>query len=307
MRKSSFSPYNVKVIVSGDVVEIYDYENEQYKKCLEDVEVTEELETESDVKTATKLQSTPDVNYKRKDRTIARTKRNLKRLIESNVRQYEQQDKFISLDFAQYLNRDEVINCFRQFNKRLKYNYPKYDYQYIAIIERGGNGTQRLHLHCLFFGLPFINIYTFQKIWKYGNVDMESIKDGNVANYVLKYVEKTLEDGSYIPRGAKFYLSSKGLKKPEEMFMSYEQLEEFMKENHDKVMVYNNEYDSDYVGKFKYYKLYSSSQADERMTREKFELYQEFGDFIEDERQQKKELHDRLMLEYNIAPEDIIL
>lgn len=295
--------------MSGDVVEIYRYENEQYKKIQDDDVVdTQEDEEQSDTAEETHTQQAqPDASYKRKDRTIARTKRNLKRLIEANVNQYDEKDKFISLDFAEFFSRDEVLHKFEMFNQRLKRTYSKYNYQYIAIIERGGNGTQRLHLHCLFFGLPFINVYTFQRLWKYGTVDMEAIKDGNVANYVLKYVEKTLENGSYIPRGAKFYLSSKGLKKPQEIYMTHDELEEFMSQNSDKAIVYANEYDSEYVGKFEYYKLYSIEQTEKRLTKEKYELYQKYGDLIDDEQQRKQEMYDKLLLEYNMPPEEIIL
>lgn len=309
MKKSKFELYNIKVIVSGDVVEIYRYEDERYKKLPSDeIDDTQEADAESDSKTKTQSQAVKsNADYKRKLENIARTKRSLKRLIEANVNQYSEKDKFVTLDFAEYLSRDEVVYRFKQFNKRLRRKYPNYDYQYIAIIERGGNGTQRLHLHCLFFGLPFINIYTFQKLWKYGNVDMEVVKDGNVANYALKYVEKTLEDGSYIPKGANFYLASRGLKKPVESYMTYEQFEEYMAENPDKVIVYANEYDSEFVGRFEYYKMYSAEQAEKRMTKEKYELYQEYGDFISEEERQKQEIYETLLNEYNMSPEEISL
>ncbi|MCR0201003.1 hypothetical protein MKC79_09800 [[Clostridium] innocuum] len=309
MKKSKFELYNIKVIVSGDVVEIYRYEDERYKKLSSDeIEDTQEAVVESDSKTKTQSQAVKsNGDYKRRAEHIARTKRNLKRLIESNTNQYSEKDKFITLDFSKYLSRDDVVYRFKQFNKRLRRKYPNYDYQYIAIIERGGNGTQRLHLHCLFFGLPFINIYTFQKLWKYGNVDMEAVKDGNVANYVLKYIEKTLEDGSYIPKGANFYLASRGLKKPVESYMTYEQFSEFITENPDKVIVYANEYDSEFVGRFEYYKMYSAEQAEKRMTKEKYELYQEYGDFINEEARQKQEIYETLLNEYNMSPEEISL
>lgn len=49
------------------------------------------------------------------------------------------------------------------------------------------------------------------------------------------------------------------------------------------VVVYANEYDSEFVGRYEYYKMYSAEQAEKRMTKQKYELYQEYGDFIDEE------------------------
>ena len=57
MKKSKFELYNIKVIVSGDVVEIYRYEDERYKKLPSDeIEDTQEADAESDSKTKTQSQ-----------------------------------------------------------------------------------------------------------------------------------------------------------------------------------------------------------------------------------------------------------
>ena len=116
MKKSKFELYNIKVIVSGDVVEIYRYEDERYKKLPSDeIEDTQEADAESDSKTKTQSQAVKsNAEYKRKLENIARTKRNLKRLIEANINQYSEKDKFITLDFAEYLSRDKVIIYFDQ-------------------------------------------------------------------------------------------------------------------------------------------------------------------------------------------------
>ena len=100
MKKSKFELYNIKVIVSGDVVEIYRYEDERYKKLPSDeIEDTQEADAESDSKTKTQSQAVKsNAEYKRKLENIARTKRNLKRLIEANINQYSEKDKFITLD-----------------------------------------------------------------------------------------------------------------------------------------------------------------------------------------------------------------
>lgn len=102
--------------------------------------------------------------------------------------------------------------CFKNFNKRLRYAYKDFDYQYIAIIEKGTRNTKRLHLHCLFF--------EFFNIWAYGTVDMKAINNYNdVASYILKCVSRTLEDCHYIGKGKKFYITSMKLKQPKELLL----------------------------------------------------------------------------------------
>jgi len=76
--------------------------------------------------------------------------------------------------------------------------------------------------------MPYIPKRELQDIWGNGIVDIEKVKTyDETINYLLKYVEKTLEE-EYITKGAKFYLSSKGLKRPEIIFISDEQLEDIL-------------------------------------------------------------------------------
>lgn len=262
--------YTHKIVKSGDVIEIYRYHKEQIKKITE-------TENEEIKKSETRLKQKKEDQmflkkenefYQRKQRTIFRTKTKLKRLINANLSDnHKLKDKFISLDFADYVNREEVISRFKLFNKRLRYQYSDYDYQYIAIIERGGNGTQRLHLHCLFFGLPFIPVTDFQKIWKYGNVDMQAIDEYNeLASYVLKYLEKTLEDGSYIEKGQKFYLASMGLKRPEENFFEKEAAEQFIEEHSkNKEVIFETIFQDEFKGVVQYTKLRKPHKKDDEL------------------------------------------
>ena len=43
------------------------------------------------------------------------------------------------------------------------------------------------------------------------------------------------------------------------------------------------------------------------MTKQKYELYQEYGDFIDEEERQKQEVYNALLIDYNISPEEISL
>lgn len=245
--------YNHKIIVSGDEIEIYTYRYKQSKKEQETV-ISFDDEDEEKKEKKEKVEIC-DSDYKRKKENIRKMKIKLRRLINANAFQYKEKDKFITLTFAgEEPTREEVVEKFRQFKYRLKRRYP--DVEYIAVIERGTQGTKRLHLHCIFFNLPYVKQKEFTQIWKYGRVDIQAIDSFyDLANYIVKYVEKTLEDGSYIPKGKRFYFPSQGLKKPSEYCMMNEAAEEFITQIcEDKEVVCEFDYTNEFTGDCHYTK-----------------------------------------------------
>lgn len=274
-------PYTYKVVLNGKVIEIYEYTAEK-QKILKNESVEKPVE-EKQESIAKKKQVEETKEYHRKLRTVYRTKQSLKRLINSNIGQYAEKDKFITLTFEKYLERDEVIKCFKLFNKRLRYKYPNIDYQYIAVIERGTQGTKRLHLHTLFFGLPYIPSSEFADIWIYGVIDIKAIDEYNeIANYVLKYIEKTLTDDNYIPKGKRFYITSKGLKKPSVVYLDDVGLQQLLAQHDDKQCIYDMEFISKQnLEKIKYYKLRPPHKKDmnwdpKEISPEEYEQYEEY-------------------------------
>ena len=246
MSKSKYKPYIIKCVKSGKILEKYVYESPQFKKIGND---------KGNLKIGKKQNKKKCTNekYKREDRSVYKTKQMLKRLINTNIGRYSETDKFITLTFKDFKSREQVLTDFRNFNRRLSDRYK--DYKYIAVIERGTKSTKRLHLHCLFFGLPYVPREEFQAIWSYGGVDMRAIeKYDDVANYIMKYVKKTLEDGTFIPKGKKFYTHSKGMYEPEVYYLTAEEYMDFMKDKnvHEK---YRTSYSDEYRGDVEYIKL----------------------------------------------------
>lgn len=250
--------YNYKIVVSGDEVEIYKYAVKQYKNLKEESKDEKtEMEESKKEKKSDEIELT-DETYKRNPQDVRKMKVKLRRLINANAFQYPEKDKFITLTFkGKEPTRQQVTDCFHKFKIRLKRKFPNVDYKYIAVIERGTQGTERLHMHVIFFNLPFIKRNEFQEIWKYGRVDMRAIDTFyDLANYVVKYVEKTLEDGSYIPKGKRFYFPSRGLKKPNELFLSDGDIDDFMEKHcKEKSLVYETDFTSDYCGDCHYMKF----------------------------------------------------
>lgn len=257
--KKEYKKYSYKIVKSGDVLEIYRYEEEQYKaippseldKKINELE--DKQEQEKDVSNVPKAEQ---VQYHRTHANIYRAKRQIKRLINANIHQYKERDKFITLTFRDKPTRDEVLHRFKKFIQRLKYKYP--DMKYLGVIERGERGQRKLHLHVLFFGLTYIPVKQFQDIWSYGYVKVNAVNQYfDLANYIIKYITKLLQDSTTIAKKEKFYLCSKGLLKPDEKFYNEEQFQIYIDamENDDNFnCVFEHTFESEYVGNFDYIK-----------------------------------------------------
>lgn len=252
MSKSKYKLYIVKCVKSGKILEKYVYESPQFKKTGKNESCIKSVKKQNKQKCA-------DEKYKRENRSVNKTRQMLKRLINANIGKYPETDKFITLTFKDFKSREQLLEDFRNFNRRLSDRYK--DYKYIAVIERGTKNTKRLHLHCLFFGLPYVPREEFQAIWSYGGVDMRAIeKYDDVANYIMKYVKKTLEDGSFIPKGKKFYTHSKGMYEPEVYYFTAEEYSHFIKSGNYKE-VYRTSYNDEYRGDVEYIKSVLEEEA----------------------------------------------
>lgn len=227
--KKNEKKYYYKVISSGDVLEIYSYQYAQYKELplddlLDEVLVNEELEKEKKKQDEISLQEQSNTEKEKEDEkkytrsriAIQRTKRRLKRLISANVGQHRYTDKFVTLTFkGDPPTREKVCYKFKKFKERMYRRYGKFEY--LAVIEIGAENG-RLHIHMITFGLNYIKRDELEKIWGNGFIDIKKIHEINdVENYILKYIEKTLE-GDYIGKGQRFYFPSQGLKKPIESY-----------------------------------------------------------------------------------------
>lgn len=253
--------YYYKIVECGDFTEVYAYEDENTKverPKISDLENEEQIQRKQEI--ADMINNSFDeseTEYKRLPQNIQRIKRDVKRLVFANVNQYDCTDKFITLTFAENekyeLTRERVLGCFKRFKERFKKIYGN-NFEYIAIIERGTKGTQRLHIHLVAFNLPYINKKKLAEIWQYGFLTINQTQDTDGAvDYILKYLEKTLED-NYIEKGKRFYFTSRGLKKPKNIYLDDFDFQLYM-ETHDVGMqLYNVEFSSEFVGNCYYTK-----------------------------------------------------
>lgn len=193
--------YNKKVVVSGNVVEVYEYENSVlygYK------------DTKKSLKGRNSVANAED-KEKNREKVLSRARKDLRRTINANIQEYS---KFLTLTFADNVqDLDYANNEFKKFIKRLNYHYG-IKVKYSAVIEFQKRGA--IHYHVILYNLTQkVDVGSLQDIWNQGFIKINSIKDvDNVGAYVCKYMTKTDDDRLL---GRKMYFNSRGLNKPQEI------------------------------------------------------------------------------------------
>lgn len=191
---------------------------------------------------------------------MRRSKIRLRRLINSNLGQYQELDKFLTLTCPNLKDRDEAVRLFKNFVKRLRYNFGK-EFAYIAVMEiQDGSrlldkskATNDIHFHTLLFNLPYVPKKILQKIWGKGIIDIRKIRDyKDPAGYLVNYL---VDDDILNLHRKKTYLSSPNLIKPIE-FLSTDFKD--VLELYDKLkreIVFTDTFEAEYVGKVTYVKF----------------------------------------------------
>lgn len=200
-----------KVIISGDVVEMYEYELGYLKGFKKEAPGGRTTGEKSE-------------NYlENRKATIQRAKRDIRRLINANIGQWGTNTaKFMSLTYSDNVtDRVQANKNFTKFIQRL--NYHIYGekctkLRYLAVVEYQERGA--IHYHMITFNMPYIPLKTIQnEIWKHGICWINKIDEvDNVGAYVSEYMGKD-EQGKDDERseGKKLYFSSRNLNKPIEI------------------------------------------------------------------------------------------
>ena len=250
--------YNVKIITSGDTVEIYKINNYVIKESKES-EGSKIINKILEHKSKDSIKVYQEVNLEEKlnnrIKNLNKTRNNIIRCIKSNP----DLKTFITLTFEKegnYIDSKSKLNIL--FTKlRKKFSKLKY----IWILEYGENNN-RLHYHIL-TNLPIgIKLSTskekkteehkqyerefMRKYWPYGFVDIRHLEkedNTNIALYVSMYIVKSLKDLEL--EGYRVYgYSHKTLNKPVEVkYYSKETVEDLIKNYCNYKIKYQNNYD----------------------------------------------------------------
>ena len=229
--KSKPIGYNVKVVVSGHVLEVYEYSdtiwrNLQSKKAVSPLKISPEDMDE--VILAEKL------DYRGKSNIRARN--TLRRLALAN---FSNRSKFLTLTFRDDVKDVETANKeFKRFIRKMRKLLG--DFKYIAVIEFTKAG--RVHYHVL-MDINYVKATVLENTWGNGFIKINRIDHvDNVGAYVVKYMTKSDADERLI--GKKMYQCSRNLERPRE-YIGAEALyivEQLKKEK--RKIAYSNKYQS---------------------------------------------------------------
>jgi len=234
--------YTQKVIISGNHVEVYNYENPIWRGY------SPNQKKEGEAK-----ERTPEEQQKYEEKKIqtsmTRARNEIKRLVNANP----QLNKFLTLTFKDDVKDfDEANYRFNQFIKRMTYRFP--NFQYLVVPEIQKESRDVIHYHLL-MNLPFVEFKKLTKIWGEGFIWINRIKDTkNVRGYLTKYLSKDMF--SPVMKGRKKYFRSTTLRQPKEHLGG---MADFFSQAYlsKESPVYESEYMSDWAGRIKYkaYKL----------------------------------------------------
>lgn len=195
--------YNVKVVVSGHVIEVYEYSdtiwrNLQSKTAISPSKIS--VEGMDELLLAEKLDSRGKSNI--------RARNNLRRLALAN---FTNKSKFLTLTFRENVTDLESANKeFKAFIRKMRRILG--GFKYIAVIEFQKRGA--IHYHLL-LDIPYMKAQILEEAWGNGFIKINRIDHvDNIGAYVVKYMTKTDADERLI--GKKMYQCSKGLERPQE-------------------------------------------------------------------------------------------
>lgn len=252
-----------KIIISGNVIESYEYEKGYLKGYVLDEEQRKNKGRKKDFKS-----EEYSVN---RGKVLQRAMTRIRRVINANVGEYFDcrgnriYSKFFTMTFAENVQDLKYANGeFKKFIKRLNYQVmgeKKLVLKYTAVVEFQKRGA--IHYHIVFYNMPFVKADRLQKIWGHGCIKINAIdKVDNVGAYITKYMTKDNEDGRL--QGEKCYFNSRELKEPQ--IIEDKEIAEKVATSLPLVnLVYSSEFENEYVGTIKYHQFNSKRRNDASM------------------------------------------
>jgi hypothetical protein len=204
--------YKGKIVVSGDIVQVYEYQ----KVRAGSVRAGRKTEKEKPQE-----QKTGELSYTTRIDNAQRAISQCKRVINSNAGKSPYSDKFVTLTFKEEeTDLTRCNNLFKCFIKRLEYNIGQ-NIEYIAVPQIQWKrfnkyGVKVWHYHVLLFGMDYLKSSELRRIWGRGFIRINAIdKITDVGSYVSRYMEKDFE--GWLLKNHRRYLTSSGLHRPVEM------------------------------------------------------------------------------------------
>jgi len=190
-----------KVIQSGHLIEVYEYEREPSPARL--------FKTSDRRKT----RSFDSFRPRRAD-SVNRARQSFRRLVQANL--YKGAPALLTLTMLDILDYGNAMQCYTAFGQRFRRAYGK-DISWIAVAEFQARGA--VHFHALVWGLSYDEIHQeratrrIASIWGHGYVDIIPT-DGSpkLATYLAKYLSKGMSDERTL--GKRAYCASRNVLRP---------------------------------------------------------------------------------------------
>lgn len=200
MKQYELKRRDYKILISGDIVEVYEYR----------IPINVEHREHEIIK------GTKKDDGKRQD-NLRRARTEIRRYIWNNITPYS---KFITLTYKDSnLDYNKLVEDFKYFIKKLnRAGYKNLKWLYVTEHQKergqkeGNEGS--LHIHCVLFIDEYIPYQIINEAWGLGGTDIHKIDNiNNVGAYVCKYLTK--DEFDIFEKNS--YHISRGLKKPEEI------------------------------------------------------------------------------------------
>lgn len=216
--------YDTKIILCGNYVQVYFFENikAKHKNKPDEIDIDNLYKSKE---TYSKRNELKVIEYK----NINRSKFQLQRIVKANENIFK---TFITLTFADNVKSIDVANKkFDIWRTKIKSIYK--DFRYVCVPEFQKRGA--VHYHLL-TNLEIEKVYQYSRrnknmeaqlilpqkdkknqydvnYWSYGYSSVFSMKDINVIGYISKYMTKDIDNRLY---GKRRYLCSHNLNMPKE-------------------------------------------------------------------------------------------
>ena len=229
MRNKSYSK---KLIVSGNVAELYDYGLPVVRS------------DRRRIGRAGQNGTTEQQKLLNRQKNASRARQTVRRFANAN---FNANSKFVTLTFKDNVSDlKKANNEFVKFRKRLS-RALGFDLQYITVPEFQKRGA--VHYHLL-MNCPYIDSTVLFRLWGQGFVKINRIDNvDNIGAYITKYMTKDTLDERLA--GVKCYFMSHNLKKPEET-TDEETISAVLDALDVKRVACSCSFDSDYYGEIRY-------------------------------------------------------
>lgn len=238
----------VKVTTMGNIVQIQAIENCNHRSIIQRLD----RDTYLDKRTGEVKEVCHMTSREQDKKSLARSMRELREIINTNVTDTSHV-RWVTLTYAENMTATEKLyHDFRKFNQRFQYYLDKHGYskaEYICCVEPQGRGAW--HTHILFIWekkAPFIPNSELERIWGHGFTKITALDSvDNVGVYLTAYLtdvsldeaietdipirnnaKSTVKHGkkyvkgarlSLYPANCRLYRTSRGIKKPEVVWM----------------------------------------------------------------------------------------